>query len=70
VKHAPGDPIYGLQQERNLNKYRSCARYRLPAERISSVERDLLALEAVPNLARVMDALTEVSADVGEVMPA
>jgi len=70
VKHAPGDPIYGLQQERNLNKYRNCARYRLPAERISSVERDLLALEAVPNLARVMDALTDVSADVGEVMPA
>jgi len=70
VKHAPGDPIYGLQQERNLNKYRSCARYRLSAERLSSVERDLLALEAVPNVARVMDALTDVSADVGEVMPA
>ncbi|MGZ8156982.1 MAG: MmgE/PrpD family protein [Burkholderiales bacterium] len=70
VKHAPGDPIYGLQEERTLEKYRACAAYRLPAARLAAVEHDLLNLDAVPNMARVMDALTDVTQEVKEVMPA
>src|SRR5205814_1112878 len=70
VKHAPGDPIYGLQEERVLKKYRACAAYRLPAQRISSVEHDLLNLEGVRNIARLMDALTDMSKGATEVMPA
>lgn len=70
VKHAPGDPTYGLQEKRTLTKYRACAAYRLPAERIVAVEHDLLNLEAVPNMAGVMDALTDVSKGIKDVMPA
>jgi 2-methylcitrate dehydratase PrpD len=70
VKHAPGDPTYGLQEERTLKKYRACAAYRLPAHRISAVEHDLLNLETVPNMARIMDALTDVSKEVVDTMPA
>ncbi len=70
VRHAPGDPIFGLQEERTLTKYRACASYRLKPEAITAVERDLLDLENVPRLARVLDALTDVSKDVKEVMPA
>ena len=70
VKHAPGDPIYGLQEERTRAKYRQCAAYRLPPPRITAVEHDLLNLEAVPDMSRVMDALTDVPETVKEVMPA
>lgn len=70
VQHAPGDPKFGLQEERTLKKYRACAAYRLPAGRIEAVEDDLLHMETVPNMARVMDALTDVSREVAEVMPA
>lgn len=70
VKHAPGDPVYGLQEERTLTKYRECAAYRLPAAGVAAVEHDLLHLDAVPNMARVMDALTDVTDVVEDVMPA
>ena len=70
VQHAPGDPKWGLQEERTLNKYRACAKYRLTDERIAAVEHDLLNMENVPNMARVMDALTDVPAKLAEVMPA
>ena len=70
VQHAPGDPKFGLQEERTLKKYRACAAYRLPAARVEAVEHDLLHMETVPNMARVMDALTDVSREVAEVMPA
>lgn len=70
VKHAPGDPTYGLQEERTLNKYRACAAYRLPAARVTAVEHDVLHMENVPNMAHLMDALTDVSQEVKEVMPA
>jgi 2-methylcitrate dehydratase PrpD len=70
VKHAPGDPTYGLQEERTLQKYRACAAYRLTPNAVSSVEHDLLNMEAVPNMKRVLDALTEVSKDAKDAMPA
>ena len=53
-----------------LKKYRACAAYRLPAQRISSVEHDVLNLESVPNMARLMDALTDVRKDTADAMPA
>ena len=70
VKHAPGDPTFGFQEERTLTKYRACAAYRLPAARIASIEHDLLNMEAVRNMTHVMDALTDVSREVADVMPA
>ena len=66
----PGDPKWGLQEERTLEKYRECAKYRLTDERVAAVEHDLLNMESVPNMARVMDALTDVPAKVARVMPA
>jgi hypothetical protein len=58
IKHAPGDPSFGLQEERTLNKFRTCAAYRLSSEAISTVEKDLLNLETVPDLRPLMNALT------------
>ena len=70
VKHAPGDPIYGLQEERTLKNTARAPRTAFPLQRVSAVEHDLLNLETVPNMARVMDALTDVAKDAKEVMPA
>ena len=52
IKHAPGDPSFGLQEERTLNKFRACAAYRLSAEAITIVEQDLLNLDKVTDLTR------------------
>ena len=57
VMHAPGDPTWGLQEERTLNKYRGCAAYRLSPEQVQSVEHDLLNLETVKDLVPLMNAL-------------
>lgn len=57
VMHAPGDPTWGLQEERTLNKYRGCAAYRLSPEQVKSVEHDLLNLETVKDLVPLMNAL-------------
>lgn len=70
VRHAPGDPTYGLQEERTLRKYRACAAYRLSPDGVAAVENDLLAMETVPDMVRVMNALTKVSKGVKDVMPA
>jgi hypothetical protein len=70
VKHAPGDPTYGLQEERTLQKYRACAAYRLTPGAVSAVEHDLLDMENVPNVKRILDALTEISTDAKDAMPA
>jgi hypothetical protein len=53
-----------------LQKYRACAAYRLTPRAVSAVEQDLLNMEAVPNMKRVLDALTEVSKDAKDAMPA
>ena len=57
VMHAPGDPTWGLQEERTLNKYRGCAAYRLSPEQVQSVEHDLLNLETVKDLVPLVNAL-------------
>ena len=58
VKHAPNDPIFGLQKERALAKFRKCAAYRLSPDAIAAVEEELLNLDRVTNLSRLMGALT------------
>lgn len=58
VKHAPGDPTFGLQKERTLRKFRSCAAYRLGPQAIAVVERELLDLEHVSDLSGLMDLIT------------
>jgi 2-methylcitrate dehydratase PrpD len=70
IQHAPGDPTYGLQEERTLGKFRACAGYRLPAKAIAAVEEDLLNLERLPDLTRLMDALTSVSKQSRRAVPA
>jgi 2-methylcitrate dehydratase PrpD len=60
VKHAPGDPTFGLQEERTLKKFRACAAYRLPAKAIATVENTLLDLDQVSDLTTLMSALTRV----------
>ena len=57
VKHGPGDPAFGVQEERNLAKFRGCAASRLSPEAIRAAERDLLNLESVPDFSRVLDSL-------------
>ena len=57
VKHAPGDPTFGLQEERTLNKFRGCAAYRLAPEAIKKVEHDLLNLEQVADIGPLMNTL-------------
>jgi len=61
IKHAPGDPSFGLQEERTRAKFRACAAYRLAPEAVARVESDLLELDARPNIAGLMDALASVS---------
>lgn len=58
VKHAPNDPIFGLQKERVLAKFRKCAAYRLSPSAIATAEAELLTLERVNDLSRLMDAIT------------
>jgi len=70
IKHAPGDPSFGLQEERTLNKFRACAAYRLSAEAITIVEKDLLNLEKVTDLTRLMRALTNIAKEPRHAVPA
>lgn len=70
VKHAPGDPVFGLQQERTLTKFRACAAYRLAPETVSTVERSLLNLEEIRDLKPVMDALTATATRTRRAVPA
>jgi 2-methylcitrate dehydratase PrpD len=70
VKHAPGDPTYGLQEERTLTKFRACAAYRLPAKSIATVEKTLLNLDKIADLTRLMNALTTVAKKPRQVVPA
>lgn len=61
IKHAPGDPTFGLQEQRTLAKFRACAAYRLAPEAATKVENDLLALDSRSDVAGLMDALTRVA---------
>ncbi|MSP98372.1 MAG: MmgE/PrpD family protein [Betaproteobacteria bacterium] len=70
LQHAPGDPSFGLQEERTLKKFRACAAYRLPTRAIATVEKTLLNLEQAPDLTRLMNALTTVAAKPRSVVPA
>ncbi len=70
IKHAPGDPSFGLQEERTLAKFRACAGYRLAPGAVASVEQDLLELESRASIATLMDALTKVTAPARATMPA
>ena len=58
IKHAPGDPTFGLQTERTLTKFRVCAGYRLDRETVAKVENGLLKLDEASDLNSLMDALT------------
>ncbi len=70
VKHAPGDPSFGLQEERTLDKFRACASYRLAPEAVVTVEKDLLGLDRVPDLKALMSALTTVAKEPRVAVPA
>ena len=70
IKHAPGDPSFGLQEERTLGKFRACADYRLSAEAVTTVEKDLLNLDQLPDLKRLMSALTTVAKKPRTAVPA
>ena len=70
VKHAPGDPTFGLQEERTLNKYRGCAAYRLAPDAVKKVEHDLLNLEQVADLGPLMNALAGKVAPARQTVPA
>jgi 2-methylcitrate dehydratase PrpD len=61
VKHAPGDPTFGLQEERTLNKFRACAAYRLGPDAVKKVETDLLDLDSRSDIGGLMEALTRIS---------
>ncbi len=58
VIHAPGDPIFGLQEERNMSKFRTCAAFRLSPDAITKVADGLLNLEQVADLSTLMDFMT------------
>jgi len=60
VKHAPSDPIFGLQEERALAKFRTCASYRLAPDAVATVESNLLNLERVTDLSGLMHAITAI----------
>ncbi len=70
IKHAPGDPSFGLQEERTRNKFRACAAYRLSPAAVATVETDLLNLDQVPDLERLMNALTDVAKEPPIAIPA
>jgi 2-methylcitrate dehydratase PrpD len=70
VKHAPGDPSFGLQEERTRNKYRACAAFRLSPEAVLAVEKDLLDLENVKDLSPLMDALAGSKQPARQTVPA
>jgi 2-methylcitrate dehydratase PrpD len=70
VKHAPGDPTYGLQEERTLKKYRDCAAYRLSPDAVDKVEYDLLNLENISDLSSLMNTLTGATLTARHTVPA
>lgn len=70
VKHAPNDPIFGLQAERALAKFRTCAAYRLSPDAIATVEKELLNLDSVADLSGLMDAITAVTEKSQRAVPA
>ena len=61
IKHAPGDPTFGLQERRTLDKFRACAAYRLSPEAVTRVENGILALDTLADIADLMTALTKVA---------
>jgi 2-methylcitrate dehydratase PrpD len=61
IKHAPGDPTFGLQEQRTLDKFRACAAYRLSPEAVASIEKGILALDTLPSMTDLMAALTQVA---------
>jgi hypothetical protein len=61
IKHAPGDPSFGLQEERTRTKFRACAAYRLAPESVMRVENDLLDLENRGSIAGLMDNLVNIA---------
>jgi len=70
VKHAPGDPSFGLQEERTRNKYRACAAFRLLPDAVLAVEKDLLDLENVASLVPLMNALAGSKQPARQTVPA
>ena len=70
IKHAPGDPSFGLQEERTRNKYRACAAFRLSPDAVLAVEKDLLDLENVASLVPLMDALAGSKQPARQTVPA
>ena len=81
IMHAPGDPTFGLQRERNMAKFRACAAYQLNPDAIATIsldisptfatiEKDILNLENVGDLSRLMDAVTTPAKKLRHAIPA
>jgi 2-methylcitrate dehydratase PrpD len=70
IRHAPGDPTFGLQKERTLTKFRTCASYRLAPESATAVEKDLLNLDNCASIACLMDHLTKGASQKQAAIPA
>jgi 2-methylcitrate dehydratase PrpD len=70
VQNAPGDPIFGLQRERTLTKFRSCAAYRLDERGIPEVESMILGFEKLANVTTLLDRLTAKSRQPLRAIPA
>src|SRR5262249_55579502 len=63
ISHAPNDPVFGLQRNRALAKFRDCAAYSLPQHAVAIVEEELLNLPRLDDLRRLMSAVSAISDD-------
>jgi len=70
VKHAPGDPTFGLLEDCTLEKFRACAAYRLPARAIATLANIQLGLDQASDLTGLIGELTTVGAKCRRMVPA
>ncbi len=58
VKHAPGDPGFGLQEERNMKKFLACAAFHLKSDSAKKLADQFLNLEEVADVSAMMDVIS------------
>ena len=58
VQHAPGDPFFGLQRERTLEKFRTCCAYVLDKRAIGELESTILRLETANDVSTLLDGMS------------
>ncbi len=58
VQHAPGDPCFGLQRERTLEKFRACSAYVLDEKTALEVENEILQLERARAVTALLDRMS------------